>query len=92
MNYEFIEGDLVYVKNEVIIPANEYMIDSFGGRVFTIKRIVTDRYSYNYKGYYLTKNSMSGDCPSIDDFVWSPDNLIPYHGFIANFDGIDELI
>ena len=90
MNYEFIEGDLVYVKNEVIILANEYMIDSFGGRVFTIKRIVTD--GSNYKGYYLTKNSMSGDCPSIGDFVWSPDNLIPYHGFIANFDGIDELI
>ena len=90
MNYEFIESDLVYVKNEVIIPANEYMIDSFGGRVFTIKRIVTDR--SNYKGYYLTKNSMSGDCPSIDDFVWSAENLIPYHGFIANFDGIDDLI
>ena len=48
MNYEFIEGDLVYVKNEVIIPANEYMINSFGGRVFTIKRIVTD--GSNYKG------------------------------------------
>ena len=90
MNYEFIEGDLVYVKNEVIIQANEYMIDSFGGRVFTIRRVVTDR--SNYRGYYLTKNSMSSDCPSIDDFVWSPDNLIPYHGFIANFDGIDELI
>ena len=90
MNYEFIEGDLVYVKNEVIIPANEYMIDSFGGRVFTIRRIVTDR--SNYRGYYLTKNSMSGDCPSVDDFVWSACNLIPYHGFIANFDGIDELI
>ena len=89
MNYEFIEGDLVYVKNEVIIPANEYMINSFGGRVFTIKRIVTGR---SYKGYYLTNNSMSGDCPSIDDFVWSPDNLIPYHGFVANFDGIDDLI
>ena len=89
MNYEFIEGDLVYVKNEVIIPANEHMINSFGGRVFTIKRIVTGR---SYKGYYLTKNSMSGDCPSIDDFVWSPDNLIPYHGFVANFDGIDDLI
>jgi len=90
MNYEFIEGDLVYVKNEVIIPANEYMINSFGGRVFTIKRI--DTYRSNFKRYYLTKNSMSGDCPSIDDFVWSPDNLIPYDGFIANFDGIEELI
>ena len=90
MNYEFIEGDLVYVKNEVIIPANEHMIDFFGGRVFTIRRIVTDR--SNYRGYYLTKNSMSGDCPWVDDLVWSAHNLIPYNGFIANFDGIDELI
>lgn len=88
MNYEFIEGDLVYVKNEVIIPANEYMIDSFGGRVFTIKHIVNGVYS----GCYLTKNQLSGDCPSVDEFVWDFDNLIPYHGFIANFDGIDELI
>lgn len=90
MNYEFIEGDLVYVKNEVIMPANEYMIDSFGGRVFTIKHIVT--YRDNYKVYYLTRNSMSGDCPSVDEFSWGFDNLIPYHGFIANFDGVDDLI
>lgn len=86
---EFNEGDLVLVKNEVIGPVTQDMIDFFGGRVFTIKHIVKNGV---YSGCYLTKNQLSGDCPSVDGFVWDFDNLIPYHGFIANFDGIDELI
>ena len=87
---EFNEGDLVLVKNEVVRPANQHMIDYFGGRVFAIER----KY-HNGAGdirYELTKTPMSQDCPPICHYIWSAENLIPYGYNDIDFDGVDDLI
>lgn len=87
---EFNEGDLVLVKNEVIGPATQKMIDFFGGRVFEIQ----ERY-HNGSGsilYYLKKTPMSQDCPSISYYIWAQENLIPYRYNYIDFDGVDDLI
>ena len=89
---EFNEGDLVLVKNDVIGPANQDMINYFGGRVFEIQ----ERY-YNGAGdirYHLERTPMSQDCPPICCYIWAAQNLIPYRYRYADvdFDGIDELI
>ena len=87
---EFNEGDLVLVKNEVIGPANQDMIDFFSGRVFEIQ----ERY-YNGAGdvrYHLERTPMSQDCHPIRNYIWATQNLIPYRFADVDFDGIDELI
>lgn len=87
---EFNEGDLVLVKNEVIGPANQNMIDSFSGRVFEIQ----ERY-HNGAGdvrYHLERTPMSQDCPPINCYIWAAQNLIPYRYNNIDFDGVDDLI
>jgi len=87
---EFNEGDLVLVKNKVIGPANQDMIDSFSGRVFEIQ----ERY-HNGAGdvrYHLERTPMSQDCPPISCYIWAAQNLIPYGYNDMDFDGVDDLI
>lgn len=87
---EFNEGDLVLVKNEVIRPANQDMIDYFGGRVFAI-----DRRYHNGAGdirYELKRTPMSHDCPPIGNYIWAAESLIPYGYNDIDFDGVDDLI
>jgi len=87
---EFNEGDLVLVKNEVVRPANQNMIDYFGGRVFAIER----KY-HNAAGeirYELMRTPMSQDCPPIVHYIWAPENLIPYGYNNIDFEGVDDLI
>ena len=86
---EFHEGDLVLIRNEVIPPATDYMIDQFGNEILMVQG--------RYRGtgstrYQLTKSYLSEDAPYVEAFVWGQENLIPIQYCDVDFDGIDELI
>lgn len=87
---EFHEGDLVLVRNEVIPPATDYMIDQFGNEILMVQGRYRD--STGRARYKLTKSYLSENASYVELFIWGRENLIPIQYCDVGFDGIDDLI
>ena len=79
----FCVGDMVRVKNEVIPPANKWMIELCGGKVFRIRQIGTgERYYLDIPNNFISNGHL---------LVWCVANFERVEQTL-DLSGIDSLI